>query len=203
MEIIWHGHSCFTLEYETGSVVFDPYSDGSVPGLAPLFLHANMVLNSHKHADHNGHEVVRTIGVKPFYFWRLPTYHDNVQGRLRGPNDIYMLEAEDMRFVHLGDLGCELNEDQIALMKDCDVLMIPVGGYYTIDAAMAHKIVDQLMPRIVIPMHYRSETFGYPVLDTVDVYLQDCQDVVFYDTNTLIVTKDTPSQTAVLTYLGY
>ncbi|MGE4277274.1 MAG: MBL fold metallo-hydrolase [Lawsonibacter sp.] len=201
MNVIWNGHSCFTLESEDGSVVFDPYQDGAVPGLAPLRLTADAVLCSHEHRDHGARSAVTLTGRSPsFHLTTLSTFHDPEGGALRGPNTIHILSSEGLRIAHLGDLGCPLTEEQLGLLQGLDALLIPVGGYYTIDVAQAQALVQQLNPRVVIPMHYRSDTFGYDVIARLDDFLALRSDVVRYAGNTLALTKDTPSQTAVLTY---
>ena len=103
---------------------------------------------------------------------------------------------------HLGDLGCTLEPEQMEKLKGLDALMIPVGGFYTIDAKQAKALVDQLQPRVTIPMHYRGDGFGYEVTGPLEDYLALCRDqnVVRYPGNTLELTPDTPAQTAVLTY---
>ena len=202
MVLKWNGHSCFTLETSQGSVVFDPYEDGSVPGLAPLHLSADVVLCSHDHRDHNAKQVVALTGRTPsFQVETLSTYHDPVQGTLRGPNTIHIISTEGMRLIHLGDLGCPLTPEQEARLEGADVLLVPVGGYYTIDASQAQTLVQSLAPRIVVPMHYRSDSFGYDVIAPLEDFLALRGDVVRYSSNTLELTPDTPSQTAVLTYL--
>lgn len=202
MVLKWNGHSCFTLETSQGSVVFDPYEDGSVPGLAPLHLSADVVLCSHDHRDHNAKQVVALTGRTPsFQVETLSTYHDPVQGTLRGPNTIHIISTEGMRLIHLGDLGCSLAPEQEARLEGADVLLVPVGGYYTIDASQAQALVQSLAPRIVVPMHYRSDSFGYDVIAPLADFLALRGDVVRYSSNTLELTPDTPSQTAVLTYL--
>ena len=202
MVLKWNGHSCFTLETSQGSVVFDPYEDGSVPGLAPLHLSADVVLCSHDHRDHNAKQVVALTGRTPsFQVETLSTYHDPVQGTLRGPNTIHIISTEGMRLIHLGDLGCSLAPEQEARLEGADVLLVPVGGYYTIDASQAQALVQSLAPRIVVPMHYRSDSFGYDVIAPLADFLALRGDVVRYSSNTLELTPDTPSQTAMLTYL--
>ncbi len=199
MKIIWHGHACFTLEFLKESMVLDPYEKGSVPGLSMPTLEANHVLMSHDHADHHGIENIKIIS-QPMEakVTKINTYHDDQQGKLRGINIIHIIEEEELRLVHLGDLGCPLTHQQIELLSGCDVLMIPVGGHYTIDAMQAYQIVQQLHPRIVIPMHYYGETFGYDVLAPVDDFIQYCKDCVFYESNELFIDTKTASQTVIL-----
>lgn len=202
MNLIWNGHSCFTLETADGCVVFDPYQDGSVPGLAPLHLIADAVLCSHEHRDHAARSAVTLTGRSPvFSLVELSTFHDSEGGALRGLNFIRILSAEGMRVAHLGDLGCDLTAEQLDCLRGVDALLIPVGGYYTINARQAQALAEQLKPRVVVPMHYRSDAFGYNVIAPLEDFLALRRDVVCYNGNTLTLTKDTPAQTAVLTYL--
>jgi len=201
MKIIWNGHSCFTLDTAQGSLVLDPYQDGSVPGLSPLHLTADRVACSHGHRDHNADTAVTSTGQTPtFQLTGLHTFHDPQGGALRGENTIHILSAEGMRVAHLGDLGCTLPPEQLDQLRGLDALMIPVGGFYTIDAAQAQALAAELRPRVVIPMHYRSGSFGFDVLGTVEDFLAFRSDPVFIGDNVLELTRDTPPQTAVLTY---
>ena len=201
MKLIWNGHSCFTLETTAGTVVVDPYLDGSVPGLAPLRLTADAVYCSHDHRDHGGTQVVALTGKESrVEVEELHTWHDDQQGAKRGPNVIHIFQAEGLRVAHLGDLGCALEPEQLEALKHLDALLIPVGGFYTIDARQAKALVDQLSPRVTVPMHYRGESFGYDVIGPLEDYLALCGDVVHYPGNVLELTGDTPAQTAVLTY---
>jgi L-ascorbate metabolism protein UlaG (beta-lactamase superfamily) len=198
MKIKYLGHSCFQIFSETQSVVIDPYSDGSVPGLEPLRVKANAVYCSHQHADHNGVNCVDFDGEDTdFTRTQIASWHDDQQGALRGPNTIQVFECDDKRIAHLGDLGCDLDDEQRAQLQDLDVLMIPVGGYFTIDAKQAAKIVLELKPKCVIPMHYKGENFGYDVLATVDDFLAlvpgarkiDADEIELTDAKGLIVLK--------------
>ena len=133
MKIIYYGHSCFKIETEAGSVVFDPYGDGSVPGYGPVHLNADMVLCSHEHRDHGNRDAVTLSGRETdIKIETISTFHDKVKGLKRGPNTIHIITAEGMRAAHLGDLGCKLSTSQIEKLKSVDVLMIPIGGFYTI-----------------------------------------------------------------------
>ena len=199
MKITWHGHACFTLETDEGRIVFDPYEDGSIPGLKPLDISAEVVLCSHEHFDHNAREVVKhTRKLTHFDIKTINSYHDDKQGILRGHNIIHVVNADNMKVVHLGDLGHEL--DDYSSIENCDVLMIPVGGHYTIDAKTAKNIVDAIHPRIVIPMHYSSDSFGFKEIAPLDNFLNITNNHVFYDTNSITIDKDTKHQIAVLKY---
>ena len=199
MHIIWNGHSCFTVKCDEGTVVLDPFADSYVPGYASMDLKADLVLCSHEHSDHNARQIV-TLSGKPcgVGIECISSWHDEVQGAKRGSNTIHVLTAEGMRIAHLGDLGCALTEEQAAALKDLDALMIPVGGFYTIDAQQAEEIVHQLKPRVVIPMHYRFEGHGYDVLSTLDAFLALCENPVNYPGNTLKLDQKTEAQTAIL-----
>lgn len=201
MKLTWNGHSCFSLECQDGTIVFDPYQKNSVPGLKPLNLKADLILCSHEHEDHHALNVVTLSGTKTdFTIDKIETFHDDQNGALRGKNIIHIVQSEGMQIVHLGDLGCDLTSEQTKKIFRCDVLMIPIGGHYTIDALEAYLLVQKIQPRIVIPMHYRSKKFGYKVIGTLPAFTDLCHDVIQYETNYLEITKDTPSQTAVLTY---
>ena len=203
MKITWHGHSCFSLETAAGTLVLDPYLDNYVPGLSPLKLTADQVLCSHGHGDHGAAQLVPLSGrPTPFEVETLDTFHDPEQGTLRGKNTVHILSAEGLRVAHLGDLGCMPTPEQVETLKGLDAVLIPVGGFYTIDAAQAKALVDDINPRVVVPMHYRSDSFGFDVLGTVEDYAALCGNVVRHPGNTLELTADTPAQTALLTYQG-
>lgn len=200
MKITWLGHSCFLVESQGFRVVMDPYEDGYVPGLAPLRQEAEMVLCSHEHGDHNARSVITLKEGKacPFRIETIDTFHDDQQGALRGRDVIHILDDGQFKIAHLGDLGCALTREQQEKLSGLDLVMIPVGGFYTIGPAQAKEVISQIKPRITVPMHYRSQDFGFDVLGELKDYTDLCSDVVYYDTNSLELTKDMPVQTAVL-----
>ena len=166
MEITFVGHACFLIRFDTGlTVCFDPYKPGCVPGLSDANVSADEVFCSHSHADHNDYESV----TKPLDPYTGPepevtvirTFHDDAQGAKRGKNNITKVKSGDETVVHMGDIGCDLTDEQLAEIKGCDLLMIPVGGFFTIDCKQAHDMTNQIDPKVVIPMHYRSKRFGY------------------------------------------
>jgi L-ascorbate metabolism protein UlaG (beta-lactamase superfamily) len=173
MIIQWFGHSCYMIN---GSLVIDPYKDGSVPGYAPLRLSADEVICTHEHADHSGRECITPSGTPcALNIKTVNSYHDNQNGTLRGPNTIFIVESGNEKLVHLGDLGHFPNDAQLAVISNADYLLIPVGGYYTIDAETATKICEAAAPKTIIPMHYRwhdgATTYGYPKIDTLDRFM--------------------------------
>ena len=139
MKIIWHGHSCFEIIGKDGTIVFDPYQANSVPGLNPLKLKANLVLCSHEHDDHNARNCVETTA-KDFKVTCIETYHDHHQGSRRGKNTVHIVEIEDMKIVHMGDIGCMM--DDVSKLEICDVLMIALVVYYSIEKQDALKNIE-------------------------------------------------------------
>ncbi len=171
--LTWYGHSCFSLDLGTGgSVIFDPYSPGSVPGVElPKDLEADMVLCSHQHGDHNAADLVKLTGRKPaFRLTILDSFHDPDKGAKRGPNQIALVEYEGFRAVHLGDQGCALNQNQIEKLRNADLLMLPTGGFFTIGPDEAADICEQLQPRVIVPMHFRRGEMGFNVLMQLDAF---------------------------------
>ena len=203
MKITWIGHSCFKIESAGYTIITDPYEDGYVPGLKPLRERADMVLCSHEHGDHNARNLVEIIKGKqcPFNVEKIETWHDEVQGKKRGPNTIHILEAEGIRVAHMGDLGCELEEEQIQRLQNLDICLIPVGGHFTIDGKQAAKLVQLLKPGLVIPMHYRDDAagFGFAVISQVDDFTE-CMSSVLKTGSSSIDTDQMPdAQVVVLT----
>lgn len=184
MKITWCGHSCFLVETREGSAVLDPYAPGSVPGLSLPALTADLALCSHGHRDHGYAEGVRMSGKKPaFTVKTIHSFHDDRGGSLRGENTIHVIEAEGLRIAHLGDLGHPLSAEQLAALGAPDVLLIPVGGHYTIGAETAAALAKAVGARITVPMHYRGEGFGYDVIGPVEDFTARMDKVRFSDSS--------------------
>lgn len=160
--------------------MIDPY-DPSI-GLKMPTIEADIVLSTHDHADHNN---IKACGsafaitgpgeyeIKDISIQGISSFHDDVEGKERGKNTIYVIEAEGMKICHLGDLGQgELTTEQVSKIGNVDILLVPVGGVYTIDAKTAAKVVNQIEPRIVIPMHYLLPNLKFK-LDKVDDFLKE------------------------------
>ncbi|HUS83003.1 MAG TPA: MBL fold metallo-hydrolase [Dehalococcoidia bacterium] len=169
MKIKWLGHACFLLTSDDGTrVVTDPYKPGAF-GLdyGPPAETADVVTVSHEHDDHNNvaavkgnPQVVRGAGVhkaKGIEFKGVSTSHDEASGAQRGSNTVYCFSLDGVRVCHLGDLGHKLSDKTIGEIGPVDVLLVPVGGNFTIDARGANGVVDSLRPKIVIPMHFQNE----------------------------------------------
>lgn len=173
IKIRWFGHACFQIEKGDYSIVLDPYAPGSVPGLCPIQTDANLVLCSHGHSDHSYTQAValQDAGSCPFLISKIQAFHDDCGGALRGTNTIHVLESDDVRIVHFGDLGCALTDEQVAALQGVDVALIPVGGFYTIDAAAAKETAERIGAKVIIPMHYRTAEFGLKPIATLDDFL--------------------------------
>ena len=200
MTITWLGHSCFILESGGFRALLDPYHE--VQGLADIETEADAVYCSHGHFDHAYTEKVRLTEGKenPFAVHEVSVFHDDQGGALRGTNTIRKFTAEGLSIVHLGDLGHTLSPEQIADVGHCDVLLTPVGGHFTIDAAEAKAVADALGANVVVPMHYRIGPVGFDVLGTLEDFtgLYPAEMVKRYG-STLAVEKDMPRQVAALT----
>lgn len=180
MKIFWLGHSCFLLKGSNGiSLLTDPF-DEDVGYRLPR-VRADIVTVSHDHHDHNNvgiikgnPEVVRGPGrhyVMGIEFGGFNTYHDREKGRLRGSNTVFRFELDGVVICHLGDLGHILAEKQASDIGPIDLLLVPVGGMYTLEAAKAWSVVEQLQPRIVIPMHYSTPALSFE-LEGIEEFLK-------------------------------
>ena len=172
MKITWIGHSCFKVEKEGFSIVIDPYKDSYVPGLKPVRTEADRVLCTHEHADHNfrdGISIVHGEG-RPLLVEEVASFHDDVNGKKRGENRIFIISDGEERIAHFGDLGHPLDPLRLRALGQLDAAMIPVGGYYTIGPEEAADLAAQLGSCTVIPMHYRDGQIGYPVLEKLSAF---------------------------------
>jgi len=193
MKIKWLGHASFLITSEGGiKIITDPYFTGSGINYGEIEEAANIVVVSHdQHTDHpnvaavkGNPEVVNSLGskkVRGIEFKGVASYHDDVKGKKRGPNIIFCFNLDGIRICHLGDLGHLLDKQQMAEIGEVDILLIPVGGLYTIDAKDATKVCEALKPKVVIPMHYKTAKCDYPI-SGVDDFLKGRKNVRRLDT---------------------
>ena len=211
MRIEWLGHSAFLITSKDGKrVITDPYKAGSYGGAVgykPINTQADVVTVSHQHDDHNDTsavlgtpEIIEGTGekeIKGIRFKGVFSYHDTSKGKERGENTIYVIELDGLRICHLGDLGEELSEKQIGEIGDVDILLVPVGGFYTIDAKTASSIVDTLKPKVVIPMHYKTEAIGFPIAG-VDEFIKGKENVKRIGRSEVDITRENlPAKTEI------
>jgi L-ascorbate metabolism protein UlaG (beta-lactamase superfamily) len=179
LDVTWLGHGCFRLRGRGAAVVTDPYPPAI--GLKLARLDADLVTVSHEHENHNYTQVVRdayeirgpgeyeVAGVSVI---GVPTYHDAEKGAKHGRNTVYLIEIDDVRVCHLGDLGHKLDDAEAEAISSPDVLLVPVGGHTAINAAQAAEVVRQLEPRFVVPMHYAIPGLKLE-LDSLDRFLKE------------------------------
>jgi len=199
MKLEWIGHACFKLTAENGTVVItDPYDESVGIDMVPL--EADLITMSHAHHDHcetsmivgkpvivHGDESACVGGVTAK---AVTSYHDDAQGAKRGPNAIRIFEIDGIRVVHMGDQGCMPDDGALAAISGADVMLIPVGGTYTVDAAGAKAIIDIAKPRCVIPMHVKTKRCPYPI-EKVGVFLRVMGVAAAEAVDALEVTKET------------
>jgi L-ascorbate metabolism protein UlaG (beta-lactamase superfamily) len=203
MEITYLGHASFRIKGKTTTVVTDPYAPDFIGLKFPKHVTADIVTVSHDHADHNavgqiegtpyvvhgpGEYEIKGVGIMG-----IPSYHDTEQGAKRGKNTIYRIEIDGLSIVHLGDLGHTLSAAEVDNLDGVDILMIPVGGFYTIDAAAAVSVINEIEPSIVLPMHYGRADLSEKIksnLATRETFLKEIgkEDVV--PQPKLMITKD-------------
>jgi L-ascorbate metabolism protein UlaG (beta-lactamase superfamily) len=189
VELRYYGHAMFGIQVNGTTIVIDPWNEDigyPKPKVSPT-----AVVISHEHFDHSNvslcggnPKIVRCLAqegktwakvdeqIGPVHISGVATYHDDTQGSARGKNTVTIFEAEGLRVVHLGDLGHLLSDEQVRAIGRVDVLMIPVGGYYTIGPAEADRVIEQLQPRVVIPMHFKTEVNASWPIGTLDDFLK-------------------------------
>ncbi len=182
MKIKWYGHAAFLITSDQGvKIITDPYESGAFGGqltYGQIKDQADIVIISHDHADHNdtkslpgSPEIVKGSGsktLKGISIKGISTYHDPSKGSERGDNTIFTFSIDGMKICHLGDLGHILSEKELAEIGPVDLLLIPVGGYFTIDPNEATRVAEQIKPKILIPMHFKTKKCGFPIAPVED-----------------------------------
>jgi len=209
MEISYIGHSCFKIKGKDTTIVIDPY-DPKIGYKLPK-LECDILLCTHNHFDH--HNISGVSGYRLLindpgeyeasgvFVYGIPVFHDDEEGKERGQNTIYLVEIDGINILHLGDLGHELSKDTLEKISDVDVLMIPVGGKYTIDAETAVEVISELEPGYVLPMHYKTEDSTMRDIAGLDEFMDEMgvENNVKKDDKLKISSKaDIPSETEVV-----
>jgi L-ascorbate metabolism protein UlaG (beta-lactamase superfamily) len=185
MKIKWLAHAAFLITADSGTrIVTDPYETNERYRHGDIKETADIVTVSHGHGDHSNVAAVKgnpqvwdsteVKGVKDksIKIKAVATAHDDAGGSKRGPNIIFCLDVDGVKICHCGDLGHVLTDAQVKAVGKVDVLIVPVGGFFTIDAAAATKVCEQLKPKIILPMHYKTEKIGLPI-GGVEDFLKD------------------------------
>ena len=198
MKIEYLGHSCFCLTTESGKkIITDPYQ--GVGYSLPDGLSADIVTVSHEHFDHNAVNCLQSLtsvvkesgthSIDGITFEGLSTWHDDKQGKLRGKNTVYIIKADGLAVAHLGDLGEENNLALIQSLKGIDILLIPVGGTYTITAEQAKRYIEQISPKLAVPMHYLPND-GTLDIAKADAFLSLFEGVTYATEEGILLDKD-------------
>ena len=214
MIITWQGHSCFKIQDKSGpdgiTLICDPFNKEI--GLKPPNCEADIVTVSHDHEDHNNVSALRgkpfvinsagEYDVKGVFIEGIDSYHDDKGGVERGSNIIYRMEIDDISVAHLGDLGASLNDGQLERLAGTDILLVPVGGKYTLDAKKAVEVISQIEPRIVIPMHYQVDGLKLDI-DPVDKFIKELSIEPTREDKLKISKKDLPQEDMELVILSF
>ncbi len=183
MKIKYLGHDSFMITSEAGrKIITDPYTVSDDLNYGEIKESADIVTVSHGHPDHNNVAAVRgnpelvkgavATDIKGIPFKGITSYHDEATGSKRGDNTIFCFDVDGIRICHLGDLGHQLDDKQVTDLGVVDILLVPVGGFFTIDARVASHVCRQIKPRVIIPMHYKTDKCGFPIA-SVDEFLRD------------------------------
>ncbi|MGQ9628850.1 MAG: MBL fold metallo-hydrolase [bacterium] len=201
MKIKWWGHDAFLITSEGGvKIITDPYKPGGGIGYSRITDSADIVTVSHDHFDHNyvggisGNPIAvrapQPQTIKGISVRGVQVYHDKNQGRERGRSIIFVLGVDGMQIVHLGDLGHVLSNEQVSKIGGTDVLLLPIGGFYTIDSEEADFVAGQIKPKVIIPMHYKTPALDFPIA-TLDAYLRGKKNVERVGGPEVTITKST------------
>jgi L-ascorbate metabolism protein UlaG (beta-lactamase superfamily) len=172
MKIKWLGHASFLITSDSGTkIITDPYIPDDRLHYGEINESADAVTVSHDHSDHGSVAAVKgspqvvksNAEIKGIKFRGIATSHDASGGKERGSNTVFCFEVDGVKVCHLGDLGHELTVEQVSAIGAVDVLLMPVGGFYTIDATVASKVAEQLKPKVVIPMHFKNDKCNFPI----------------------------------------
>ncbi len=198
LQVRWHGHSCFEITNNI-KIVTDPH-DGRSIGIPTPHVSADIILVSHDHYDHNSVKTVekenskiitdeRKRNISDVEIKGIPSFHDESHGEKRGKNIIFRFNIDGINFCHLGDLGHVLDDESIEKIGDVDILFIPVGGNFTIDADQAWSIAEKIKPKIVVPMHYKIGGLSIPI-ESIEGFLEKKQHKIFKVGNEVEINKD-------------
>ncbi len=211
MRIKWLGQSCFLITNKRGiNILTDPFDD--TLGYKMTKEKINIITISHEHYDHNN-----TMGIKgkpvvlkgsvnrdthKMIFKGISSYHDSVYGKHRGKNTIFVIKTDEMVLCHLGDLGHLLENVQLEEINQVDILFIPVGGYYTLNHIQADQVIEQLKPKIVLPMHYKTDAIKWSI-DPLSFFLEKKQNIKIIGENSFEIDSISLPENTTIYVLNY
>jgi L-ascorbate metabolism protein UlaG (beta-lactamase superfamily) len=207
MKIKWYGHSAFQITTEKGiRIIIDPYESGSFSGAlsyGKIEDEADIVLTSHDHADHNYTKGIRgkykhiskagDHEIKDIKIKAIPCFHDSLGGKKGGSNLIFVITADGLNLVHMGDIGHSLDPELLKKIGKVDILLLPVGGFFTVDAAMAQKIMNDIKPGVTVPMHYKTQKCNFPIAPVED-FTKNQANVRILKESSVVIKKETLPQ---------
>lgn len=190
MKIVNYGHACFKIIGKDFNLVFDPYQKDSVPNLNLKPITTNALFISHEHHDHNARELITILEPYKVKHKIIHTYHDKENGKLRGENKITIVEVDGFRIAHFGDIGV-IPLDYKDL-EDLDIILVPINGYYTIDAIECLEIYKKTKAKVLIPMHFfvKNGEIGYPDGDQIDILVSNSESINYIEDDEFEFTKD-------------
>jgi L-ascorbate metabolism protein UlaG (beta-lactamase superfamily) len=209
LQIRWHGHSCFEITNKV-TLVTDPH-DGKSIGIHAPNVTGDIILVSHDHYDHNSVKSVekewskvitdtRKRNISNVEIKGIESFHDECCGEKRGSNIIYKFTMENITFCHMGDLGHDLDEDTVQKIGDVDILFIPIGGTFTLDAKQAWRIIKKVKPRIAVPMHYKIGGLSLPITG-IEPFLEESNYEILKVGNEIDIEKeDLPEEPEIWTF---
>jgi L-ascorbate metabolism protein UlaG (beta-lactamase superfamily) len=211
MKVKYYGHAAFLITSDRGTtIITDPYKPGAFGAMSygKISDEADVVLVSHDHDDHNSSgelpgnpEVVRTPGRRSVHgieFNGIPTFHDTSSGRERGENIIFSFTVDGITFCHLGDLGHALSQNEVEAIGAVDLLIIPVGGFYTIDSKVASEVAHQLNPSVIIPMHFKTGKCELPITPVEEFTEGKAKVKVMNSSEVSLHKSDLPKETEII-----
>lgn len=209
MILQWLGHACFKITENNYSIVIDPYDNSYVNGYPRLNVDADQVIVSHENYGHSFREGVHLSGKSeresPFNIESFEVDHDSVGGIMRGKCNVTIFEANGVRVAHMSDIGTQLNGGEISKLMRVDALLATAGSLTGLPSQEIWRMYEELIPTVLIPMHYRDGDRGTRRLESVEELINKFEDPSFakyYDTDTIEITSDMEPQIAVLKFLG-
>lgn len=201
MKIKWNGHASFTITSDNGTVIVtDPYNSDNYKDEFTYDIvrdRADGAIISHDHPDHSyadglsgSPKILKGSGeIKGIAVSGINTWHDNSGGSKRGKNTVFSFNVDGISICFLGDLGHILSQDQIEAMGPVDIMLVPVGGTYTLDADMASRLIEKVKPKVVIPMHFRTKKCSFPIAD-VEAFLAGKKNVKNFGRSEIVLSSD-------------
>ena len=201
VNIKWLGHSCFRMEYKGWSLIIDAFADGSVDGLGNVRETANALYATHSHFDHCAPETVTVVPAETpadFALETMETPHDHQGGAKRGMDLIHLFTFGGLRIAHMGDVGCIPAPEILEKLQGVELRLLPIGGSFTVGPDEAYEIAEKTGAKAVVPMHYRTDRFGFGVLSSPEAFIDKFSAADVREGSAFTLTGDAPRGLVVL-----